>query len=831
MNLERIVQIHVAALATIGAILLGMGQNNPLLPTLAVFAAVTSVIFTDALGWFHLNRWVANAAALLALFFSLADFVQASTRSQLLAIANLLIYLQIVLFYQRKIDRLYWQLAVLSLLQIVVAAALNVGIEFGVGLILYAAVAFSTLSFFFVHREVSRCTRSIGPDAHRQRRSRPKAVQEPDKLWNSLLERTPVAHPLSQAREVSSQIVGRGLLKQTAAIGLMTLVFAFVLFFSAPRLDSSGRRGIMPRTTRVVGFSSNVTLDEMGEILESSEPVMRVSFRDPKTREPYRVYGEPYFRGAVLVDYSWGDGDIARWSRLTIPRYLTTVFSQRPQRLPPPPSAKALVRQDILLEPISEPVLFGIPQFYGFDLTPSDIHLNPVTARLSASSQRDPRGPREFRYSLGTTGILGGLQVDISPHRVRSSSAGSLALLTWEKYQLLKYDETRFPALKRIADEIGDKHRRDKSSRAVLARALRNHFLQDERYTYSLDFRGTNRDLSIDPIEDFVANHGTGHCEYFASALVIMLRSQDIPARLVTGFHGGEYNALGGYYQFVQSDAHAWVEAFLEPDEVTRTAPPNSDQSPHGGWLRLDPTPGSDIDRARQLESGVMDVVDDVLDYARILWSDYVLGLTAKRQRERIYMPVTQSTNLDDWSSFFKRLRGDRDATIKWLQDTLTTGRGWMTILGVLAVAATIYLLRNKWKHVRNSRAVYVVRRWRSRVAKRLAVSPQSALLMPVEFYRRLEELLGQLGMKRAASDTPREFALKAADQLSVDSFPSAIRSVPAKIVDALYRVRFGRLELPPDGAEAIEDELRDLERAIAAHAAQPVDKSKQSRD
>ena len=71
MNLERIVQIHIAALAAIGAVLLGMGQQNSLLPVLAVFAAVTSVIFTDTLNWLHLNRLVANLAMLLALFFSL----------------------------------------------------------------------------------------------------------------------------------------------------------------------------------------------------------------------------------------------------------------------------------------------------------------------------------------------------------------------------------------------------------------------------------------------------------------------------------------------------------------------------------------------------------------------------------------------------------------------------------------------------------------------------------------------------------------------------------------------------------------------------------------
>jgi len=81
MKLERIVQIHVAALAILGAVLLGMGQRSSLLPLLAVFAAITSVIFTDMLHWFHLNRFVANVAALLALFFSLNELFESHARS------------------------------------------------------------------------------------------------------------------------------------------------------------------------------------------------------------------------------------------------------------------------------------------------------------------------------------------------------------------------------------------------------------------------------------------------------------------------------------------------------------------------------------------------------------------------------------------------------------------------------------------------------------------------------------------------------------------------------------------------------------------------------
>ena len=220
-----------------------------------------------------------------------------------MAIANLLIYLQITLFYQRKNPRLYWQLAVLSLLQVVVSAALNVGVEFGLLLILYAAVAFSTLSFFFVHREVTRCVPGTTDGPARSKRRRDAQTGEA-KAWLSLLDRKPVIRPTTTAEELGQKVVGWELLWQTSGIGLTTLIFAFILFFCVPRSDNAAGRRMSNRTTHIVGFSSEVTLNELGRILESHEPVMRVSFRDPKTLESYQLFGDPYFYGSVLGEYS-----------------------------------------------------------------------------------------------------------------------------------------------------------------------------------------------------------------------------------------------------------------------------------------------------------------------------------------------------------------------------------------------------------------------------------------------------------------------------------------------------------------------------------------------
>ena len=128
---------------------------NP--PLIAACAAVLSVIFTDVLGWIRLNRIVANLAALGAAVLVMFDFFSNDYGpGKLLSIANLLICLQVVLFFQKKNTRIYWQLAVLSLLQVVVAAALSTGVYFGAVLVCYMVLGLVTMALFFIHRESTR---------------------------------------------------------------------------------------------------------------------------------------------------------------------------------------------------------------------------------------------------------------------------------------------------------------------------------------------------------------------------------------------------------------------------------------------------------------------------------------------------------------------------------------------------------------------------------------------------------------------------------------------------------------------------------------------------
>jgi hypothetical protein len=295
----------------------------------------------------------------------------------------------------------------------------------------------------------------------------------------------------------------------------------------------------------------------------------------------------------------------------------------------------------------------------------------------------------------------------------------------------------------------------------------------------------------------------------------MMLRSQGVPSRLVVGFKPNEYNEVGGYYQVLQRHAHAWVEAHVLPEDIVGEVPEGTYISPAGGWLRLEPTLGAADDASSEHQRGWIDVVDDVLDYARVMWTDYILGLTAKRQRDSIYQTNANEAEPDVWTAFVNALAEERDAIIGWLQRNVFSGRGLTIIALAAAASAGLHLLARAMRP-KTPRVVLAVRRWTSRLIRQSNVNwaPGGAQQV-VEFYQRFERLLGRLGIARHRSQTQREFAAQAARRLANDSRLPSIDSLTDQIIDAFYRVRFGQVSLAEHETKAIEIGLSRLEEDL----------------
>src|SRR2546421_11193485 len=148
------------------------------------------------------------------------------------------------------------------------------------------------------------------------------------------------------------------------------------------------------------------------------------------------------------------------------------------------------------------------------------------------------------------------------------------------------------------------------------ARAIEAHLNQNAYgggYRYSLEMRATGPD----PLSDFLFNVRAGHCEYFATAMAVMLRTLRIPARVVNGFQTGEYNSAADAYIVRQADAHSWVEVYF----------PETDS-----WVTFDPTP-ADGRPAGTSGSGLSGTLRRYADALELFWIQYVVAYDRQGQR------------------------------------------------------------------------------------------------------------------------------------------------------------------------------------------------------
>ena len=798
MTVDRALQLNTTALAVTGAVFLGLGHESIVMPLLLAAGAIAAFTLTDVLKWIRLNRLAANLVALVAVAWSLKDFFDTGRGSeqQLLAIANMLVYLQVVLLFQDKTPRLYWQLLVLSLLQAVVAAALGLGPLFGLLLAPYVLLALAHLLLLCLHHEL----------AAPKTLARPGAAAEP---WRALLAPPVVSAGGNPAEELESAFGGRRIARQVVALGAATLLFTAVFFYATPRLSDAAWQSGRGRGA-VSGLANEVRLKESGSIQLSDQVVLRALLTRLNDRQPVVVVGEPYFTGSTLTEYRVEDG-VSRWvmgPRPSRAPMATSNAARRPlTNVPGPgefPRPTLLARQDIVLEVGSTPTYPAIVPAQRLNDTPQHLTYRRMLNRVERIAPEGETQGREYRYSLATPAIRGGRQLYAMPHPNPAATPTDPELST-----LAQFEAGRFPQLAATAARILSEQNPPAESSLQRALALQQHFHTPGLYRYSLELAERKRDL--DPIEDFVANHRTGYCEYFASALVLMLRSQGIPARMIIGYKGGELNSLGHYYVVKQRHAHAWVEAWLPAGDV----PEWEIAGPVAGgvWYRLDPTPGADEAAAVVTEESLARRVMHGFDYVDLLWREYVLSLNKTQQERSVYEPLTaRATALPAWleARYVHRLLRQWSVTLG-IPVPPPTARGPRPFEGSLAllIAGGLLLAFVLYQAAVFARWLFV-RWWKALVAGRKARGHAPG------FYLRLERLLARLPLRRRAGQTARELAAEAERRLqgAVSEEPS-VAGLPEEIVAVYYRVRFGAARLDKTQAAAIEQALDRLAPAV----------------
>lgn len=776
MNLERTLQVALATMVALGGMMMGVSERAWVQSCVCTLLVLASVIGNDLRGQITVSNFYANLLAMLALAFAISQMQSMAGDEVLIAMSDLLVYLQIILLFKRKQLRDYGLILVANLLQVSVAAALNLFVSFAFLLLAHMALVVLALCLFMRLREA----RTIGTRVSFAPRGAPGGPRVwPMAQTQSYLAATPL--------QESQQRIERELWWLLGGATVKTLCLTALVFLALPRISDATLKSRLMTAGHLVGFTEQVTLGELGKISEDSEYVMSVKLTDIRTNTPITLVDAPLWHGTTLVRYQDG-----QWSRTRV------ASSRRPRFVTTNTLRAAHVRESVEIGPLDSKVLFS--------LAPSAIYRDKENVVYRPDTDHIERmgSPNDsITYELYTAVVRNRVQQSIVPYTGLLSAN--------ERAEMLQLPEAvdgldPLAQLKTLAQQAVAGIATDERIR--MARTLESLLGDSGRFSYSLT--APSRGANVDPIEDFVSANPVGHCEYFASALALMLRSVGIPSRVVVGFKGGNLDPISQAYQVQQLHAHSWVEAYLDeadvPIEIKTSDLWTLAPTSQGGWLRLDPTPASNLEG----QSGVSWFVltyRQVIDYTRAIWSNYVIGLDAERQREMFFQPVKNAwealTQRETWQNLGERIWTSlRSAIEEVTNPQLSIWRSvvFLASSAIVALALSAALVRR----LRSARWGRWLRRRRPRSTR-------------VPFYDALERLLARQGLLRSAGQTPREFAFAVGGELAERIETQAVAGVPRRIVEMFYRVRFGGRALQADELQAVEQELKRLAQALGA--------------
>jgi len=591
--------------------------------------------------------------------------------------------------------------------------------------------------------------------------------------------------------------------------------------FSGHTLKQEFERWVQPVRQHinvgVVGINEEIQLGSLGSILMHHQEVIRVQFfHNPdntfltETDSSANVYraiigATLYFRGIPLDTYSEGSWTQSQGSDSGVPSVpgtrlptaavpvvntpqmaatqMAATLQPQDQRLAFFEEGSDLVTLAMTVQPLDTRVFFAPHPFFSINRE-NEIRLRSINGRTEEA--------REGRRVEGTKTIVSaafrrGQQFDLVPSQERID----LDILT-------QVPERGLDTLKALAARWDAESGRAKDDIVGRARFMEQQFLHSEDFSYQLG--GIIRDFDLDPLEDFIANNPRGHCEYFAGALALMLRSVGIGARVIIGFKTEVIDDNASCI-IRQSDAHAWVEVYIPPEALPdRLSGQEADLYAfwwqNGGWLRLDPTPASNdftIMAALTLQWA------DWSRFIQSFWDENVLNMNQSRQMSWIYDPLYQVGhyifhqvfNWEFWQEFwsdmvlyYRSFFSDAPQQERRMWDGFYLMPPFI-ILGLLGLAFW-QLFSMLQKSIRKHTAEEMRRR------------------ITIEFYLRMERMLTKIGLTRRSSITPLEFAQQ-----------SSFTSLMLPIVDAFYRVRFGNAILTEEESKSVLKTLEQLEHAI----------------
>lgn len=516
--------------------------------------------------------------------------------------------------------------------------------------------------------------------------------------------------PQAAGAPMPRQAVSGALLGFLAGISGTVLVGSLFVFLAFPRVSV----GVLSRVDvgRVGGGGDRIELGGVGVLKDDPTPVMRVQF--PGGAPP----GELYWRTSVFGGWDGRGWSLAQGERQAVAGGGGLFLVGKRQE-----GRRTAIDVELLREVRSLPVpahLLAVRFPFRRGMPAPQL-----VAVGEGFEVEDAPSPLRYQLQIG----------DEAAAQVQVQDPGS-SIATW-----LEVPPRLDPRVRALARSFPEQ------DPLALALAMERRLQADHRYSRELPGQVD------DPLAHFLFERREGHCEYFATALALLLRLRGVPARVVAGYYGVSWVEAGGYWVVREGDAHAWTEAWI----------------PGRGWMRLDATPAED--RPGVAEGAWASVVEWV-DVWRMRWASWVLDYDARSQAQ-LARGLSRG-----WSGGRGSAGGSSlGAAFRWV------------VVALLFTGAIVWALR-------------AGSRWRR--GERIGVGSASAR-RAIWLYRRIKRHLRKRGVQLGASATSREWEAAAREVLGAE------RVVPLQEALATYeRARFG-------GAPLQGERARSLERRVAA--------------
>ena len=607
------------------------------------------------------------------------------------------------------------QVIVLALLHLIAATVLGSGLAYGLCFLGFLVIAPGALVLSHLRREVEGNYRQGARD------------------------RTGL--PVDVPRILRSRrVIGRSFLVFTCLLSVPIFLFTLALFIAFPRVGLSLLLLSHPKSERMVGFTEHVDLGGVGRLRSDPTIVMRVEVANLPKEPPPRV--ALYLRGAAFDSYRGKS-----WSRSSGGTLRAEQHGRQVQVLRFPDLARDRTMH-IELEPIEPPVVFLPPETVALTVSLQGASLLNNVPQISGG----PEGSLTYK-----TQDERGLRYDVSLAAPDEPTSTSLTASERPRYLTLPGD---LPA--RVA-ELAHSWVGASTDPRLEARLIEARLRTD--YRYDVDSPSGS---AKNPLADFLFVSKRGHCEFYSTAMALMLRSLGVPTRNVTGFIGGTYNRFARSYAVRQGDAHSWVEVYLDDT----------------GWTRFDPTPPANAAPQSDI-TGLLAFVRDFVEATTQRWNRHVIGYDLKQQ-----VGLLKSVHRS-----YSALR-DRPGTVGKL---LSSPRATLfTILGLIAAGyAAVWLTRQRKTLAPGTRA---------------ATERETATREIVELYRQLEAALALRGVPRPTGTPPRAHAAGLA------AIGHPLGSEALALTELYIAARFGNLTLTLD-------ERREFARRVRVIRAQRAER------